>query len=106
MNGSILLRKAECVKDGTVAGISVYSDGLMPNYKLLLFPDSANAKKASKEIQKELFKIVKCRADFELKVMGLPKTTIRWLFGGRGCGKTPPEFHGPTSFNIDEEIEQ
>ena len=24
------------------------------------------------------------------------------LIGSRGCGKTPPEFHGPTSFNIDD----
>lgn len=87
MNASILLRKAESVKDGTVAGISVYSDGLMPNYKLVLFPDSASAKDAVEEIQKELFKIVKCRADFELKFKELPKDTIRWLLGARNCGK-------------------
>lgn len=75
LNASILLRKAECVKDGTVAEISVYSDGLMPNYKLELFPDSASAKYAVEEIQKDLFKIVKCRADLELKLGKLTITT-------------------------------
>lgn len=101
MKVSIMLRRSEYVTDGTVARISVYSDGLMPNYKLILFPDSASAKKASKEIQKELFKIVKSRSDFELKLMDLPKDTLRWLFGARGCGKTPPELRGATSFNIE-----
>ena len=24
------------------------------------------------------------------------------LIGSRGCGKTPPELHGPDSFNIDD----
>ena len=86
MKVSIMLRRVECVKDGTVAGISVYSDGLMPDYTLILAPDSASANSVSKEIQKELFKIIKSRSDFELKLKELPKDTIRWLFGSRGCG--------------------
>ena len=102
MKVSIMLRRAECVKNGTVAGISVYSDGLMPNYKLILAPDSASANSVSQEIQKELFKIIACRSEFELELEKLPKDTIRWLLGSRGNGKTPPQFHGPTSFNIDD----
>ena len=102
MKVSIMLRREECVKNGTVAVISVYSDGLMPNYTLILVPDSASAKDAVEEIQKELFKIVECQSDFELKLKKLPKDTILWLIGSRGNGKTPPEFHGPTSFNIDD----
>ena len=94
MKVSIMLRRAECVKNGTVAGISVYSDGLMPNYKLILAPDSASANSVSQVIQKELFKIIECRSDFELKLKELPEDTMRFLFGSRGCGKTPPEFHG------------
>ena len=27
---------------------------------------------------------------------------IKRMSGRRGCGKTPPELHGPTSFNIDD----
>lgn len=43
-----------------------------------------------------IFKIKKGITDVQslFPEIKLSKDDINWIFGSRGCGKTPPEFHG------------